>query len=916
MSLSERKGEIVSLLVCFVALVLALTAFYFPLLAEGREYFVSDHTYFFEPFARLIKEAWLAQRPPLWNPYIYCGSPQLANPSPGIFYFPNFLFVAFPYSVALALIQFFHQLVAFAGAYLLSRMLRFSVAASSFVGLTVALSGYFFSLPANYTLPATFAWGLLALYGLASIAQKRNRLAYVVLAILSVHWMLMAGRPEIYVPVFIMFGFLILLMVLNLFKLPGAELEDSELGTSVKLSARIKVTYWQSLAIGLGILMSMTMLLPVFEWSKLSPRASGLDLNQVFNWSCNWYDFLCLAFSQPLGDLQQPRTLFGGAVASRAGYYPFLPSAYIGPVVVTLVFFGLADKTFKYRFYALGAALVAVLLSLGKYTPISTFLLKTLPFLSILRYPVKLLIFVILFLAILAGRGLHALEEGQRSKVAIILSHSVWIIALAIATTFTVAPDWVHGIQPMFSAAFYKALGRPMIFTALIGLIFSLVIAFSKKLKIADKQTLALIVVAALIGSLIVPAFQYRQKTAAPGYFAYEGTLLKKLKLLRQEDAAVKGQEVGDSNEKPSAILPPRLLTVYFDPLRMNADYQDNLPRECVNGEAYMQYCREMLLPNICIDWHQPVTFGYESSETKDYRSTFLKFLHRSSIDTKGATDDELARFCKITSTRYVASSIIGSGKKGPISMLNSRWFKLLEEDSEYNLRLYEVLDTLPRAFIASSWVKRNQEQVLNSFLKGPSLPGSGAYVEEDQTLLPASDWLASFDGANGDSSNGDVAGDSEVRKLSGIAPGEQKLPATSSSGLHPDLQSELRPAQSTSSESSTNKVTILQDQNEHVALSVQCDKDSLVVLNDRFYPGWKAKIDSVPATIYRANGFMRSVYVTKGSHLVEFDYRPDCLRFGLYLAALAIFVTLVLAMVSLAKPAKAVFRFLTTGQK
>lgn len=899
LSLSERKGEIVSLLVCFVALVLALTAFYFPLLAEGREYFVSDHTYFFEPFARLIREGWLAQRPPLWNPYIYCGSPQLANPSPGIFYFPNFLFVAFPYSAALALIQFFHQLVAFACAYLLSRMLRFSVAASSFVGLTVALSGYFFSLPANYTLPATFAWGLLALYGLAAIAQKRNRLAYVVLAILSVHWMLMAGRPEIYVPVFIMFGFLILLMVLNLFKLPGAELEDSELGTSVKLSARIKVTYWQSLAIGLGILMSMTMLLPVYEWSKLSPRASGLDLNQVFNWSCNWYDFLCLAFSQPLGDLQQPRTLFGGAVASRAGYYPFLPSAYIGPVVFTLVFFGLADKTFKYRFYAFGAALVAVLLSLGKYTPISAFLLKTLPFLSILRYPVKLLIFVILFLAILAGRGLHALEEGQRSKVAIILSHSVWSIALAIATTFTFAPDWVHGIQPMFSAAFYKALGRPMIFTALIGLIFSLVIAFSKKLKIADKQTLALIVVAALIGSLIVPAFQYRQKTAAPGYFAYEGTLLKKLKLLRQE--------AGDSDEKPSAILPPRLLTVYFDPLRMNADYQENLPRECVNGEAYMQYCREMLLPNICIDWHQPVTFGYESSETKDYRSTFLKFLHRSSIDTKGATDDELARFCKITSTRYVASSIIGSGKKGPTRMLNSRRFKLLEEDNEYNLRLYEVLDTLPRAFIASSWVKRNQEQVLNSFLKGPSLPGSGTYVEEDQKLLPANDWFASFDGANGDG-----AGEKEVRKISGIAPGEQKLPAASSSELQPESQAAL----STTSEASMSKVTILQDQNEHVALSVQCDKDSLVVLNDRFYPGWKAKIDSVPATIYRANGFMRSVYVTKGSHLVEFDYRPDCLRFGLYLAALAIFVTLVLAMVSLAKPAKAVFRFLTTGQK
>jgi hypothetical protein len=894
---TERKGEIVSLLVCFVALVLALTAYYFPLLVEGREYFVSDHTYFFEPFARFIREAWLAQRPPLWNPYIYCGSPQLANPSPGMFYFPNFLFVAFSYSTALALIQFFHQLVAFAGSYLFSRMLRFSVASSAFVGLTIALSGYFFSLPANYTLPATFAWGVVALYSLASVAQRLNWLAYVVLSIFAVHWMLMAGRPEIYVPFFVMFAFLILLMVLKLFKLPSEELPYGDLGSDLnsdlnsagKISGRIKIAFWQSLAIGLGILMSMAMLLPVYEWSKLSPRASGLDLNQVFNWSCNWYDYLCLAFSQPLGDLQQPHTLFGGAVASRDGYYPFLPSAYIGPIVVTLVFFGLADKTFKYRFYALGAAVVAVLLSLGKHGPVSALLLKALPFLSILRYPVKLLIFVILFLAILAGRGLHSLEEGQRNKVAIILSLSFWSLAAAIATTFSFAPDWVHSVLPRFTSAFYKALGHPMIFTALIGLIFSLFIAFSNKLKIADRQAMALIVVAALIGSLIVPAFQYRQKTALPGYFEYEGVLLKKLKLLREE----KGQPL---------ILPPRLLTVYFDPLKMPRLYQAGLQRECINGEAYMQYCREMLLPNVCIDWHQPVTFGYESAETKDYRATFLKFLHRSSIDKKGASDDELARFCKITSTRYVASSIIGSGKKGPTRLLSKRWFKLLDEEPDYNLRLYEVVETLPRAFVASSWVKRNQEEILSSFLKGPSLPGAGVYIEEDQKLPPASDWFANFDGANGYASADDSASNAELRKLNGIASGEQKLPSSSS--------------ESEPGEGSANKVTFLQDQNEHVALSVQCDKDSMVVLNDRFYPGWKAKIDSVPATIYRANGFMRSVYVTKGSHLVEFDFRPDSLRFGIYLAALATLTTLVFAMVSLAKPAKSLFRFLTTGQK
>jgi hypothetical protein len=843
----------------FIGLALLLAAYYFPQLVQGRQYFISDHTYFFEPFAEFIAQGWASQRLPLWNPYIYCGSPQLANPSPGIFYLPNILFGFFPYSKALALILLFHQLVAYLGGYYLSRLMRFSGTASCFVGLTVALSGYFFSLPANYTLPATFAWGMLAFYGLYSIKRSYGEkiagtisganqlvyLGYVALSALFVHFMLMAGRPEIYVPFFVIFAFLIAITIAR-----GRR-------------SALPVVVWQIVAIVLGVLLSMVMLLPVAEWTRLSPRSTGLDFNQIFNWSSNWYDYLGLLLNQPLGDLQQPHTTFGGLVASRAAYYPFLPSAYIGPVAIALVFYGLCDRTFKPRFLIFAAALVAVLLAMGKYGPLSLLVLKVVPFFTVLRYPVKLLIFVILFLAILAGRGLHALEEGQRSVVARNLNLTLWLTGIAIGALFYFAAPALHGLAPLYPAAFYVALSKPIAAMSSIGLLVTAFISWPN-LKI-EKGSFSLVILAALVGSLAVPAFQCKQKTASNDYFNKNGFLVQRLKSYNQQ-------------LKPGlngAVLPPRVITVYFDPLKMPPSYEKT--KKFAAGEAYMSYCREMLLPNTSLNVGQPITFGYESAETKDFRSTYMKTLHASSIDRAGATDKELAKFLKLTSTAYVASHIIGSGKKGPVRLLNPQFFKVLEEDETHNLRLYQVIDSLPRAYVASSWQRAEQKKILDEITKADvsdCFRQSGTFVEADTRL----------------------ENKAEIeRPEAAVSPGELPLPQNESAG-------------------GKSEVKILQDNPEHVALSVQCEKEGLMVLCDRFYPGWYATIDSVPATIYRANGFMKSVYLAKGSHLVEFDYRPDSLRYGFYLAAFALVSLLIIFFFFIKAQLKMLFNFLTTG--
>ena len=48
----------------------------------------------------------------------------------------------------------------------------------------------------------------------------------------------------------------------------------------------------------------------------------------------------------------------------------------------------------------------------------------------------------------------------------------------------------------------------------------------------------------------------------------------------------------------------------------------------------------------------------------------------------------------------------------------------------------------------------------------------------------------------------------------------------------------------------------------------------SVMLLNDKFDPGWSATVDGQPAPVLRCNFIMRGVYLSPGSHTVELKYR------------------------------------------
>jgi hypothetical protein len=885
---------------CLTAVLLVV--YYAPVLFFQRDFFQSDHCFYFEPFARLIGEGFRAGHLPLWNPYCYSGMPQVANPSPGIFYWPDLLFAVLPYSQAMGWILVIQQLVAFTGAFLLIESLGWGLAAAALAGLIMALNGYMMSLSANYSLPGSAAWGILALYAILNINRPEYdkpgrfgpRAGFICLTAFAVQGMLLAGRPEVYVPFMALIGTLAGFIWLGLLS-PFSSLDISQGESKANFGRRTISFAWSIAAIILGIAISAFVLFPVFEWSKLSPRAGGIKLEHVFYWSSNWYDLLCMLCPQPLGDLQQPSPWLK-LVGSRTTHYPFLPSALVGPVVISLAMLGLGDKTFKERFYMLGGLAAALIMAVGKYGAVSAYILKAVPFLTVLRYPCKLLVVVILFLAVLAARGLYALAEDRLQGWQKKSLCALWLVSTIVASVLAFGAKYCVGHLTTLPEELLHKLGYSLMITSLIGLFVSAAVYCAgdksenlegRKIKLRfAAPSVALLLVFLMVASVFAPSMKNQFRTVAGGFFSRPSFLQETiLKLDRNFNDSITG----------------RYLPLYFDPLKVADGYSPRYPAQI--GEPFMQYARELSLQNTNIDSHLREAFGYESSENQDYRLGYLNTLHISSVDkkpSKDVVDVELARFCTICAVKYVGTQI--ESVKGSCNMLSARYFKLVHEDVPMNFRIYEVLNTFPRAYFAPAYrTIASQKEVIKAVM-APEANINNSWSEFERNAL------IELDSKNDVSTDPFAANVNQDRRAEMVLAGKGE-PAK------PEFKNERVVSMVEAGDLARQPNSFLKDDPEHVSISVKAPADGFFILNDRFYPGWHAVVDTLPQPLYRANGFMRAVYLTKGAHLVEFKYEPESLRNGLLVAGGAFLLLTILALFFLKRPVAHTVQYLSTGK-
>jgi len=73
------------------------------------------------------------------------------------------------------------------------------------------------------------------------------------------------------------------------------------------------------------------------------------------------------------------------------------------------------------------------------------------------------------------------------------------------------------------------------------------------------------------------------------------------------------------------------------------------------------------------------------------------------------------------------------------------------------------------------------------------------------------------------------------------------------------------------------------------VVLDVSAQEDCLLLLQDTWYPGWRATVDGVETPILPTDLGIRAVHLKQGKHEVVMEYRPGSFKLGLGLSLLGI---------------------------
>jgi hypothetical protein len=91
----------------------------------------------------------------------------------------------------------------------------------------------------------------------------------------------------------------------------------------------------------------------------------------------------------------------------------------------------------------------------------------------------------------------------------------------------------------------------------------------------------------------------------------------------------------------------------------------------------------------------------------------------------------------------------------------------------------------------------------------------------------------------------------------------------------------------------------------EHVRITARSSGTGLVVLNERWDPGWVARVDGRPAPVYETDAVLMGVPIRDGEHIIEFIYRPRGLIIGraISLASLAVCTILLVASLRRRRP-------------
>ena len=355
--------------------------FFWDALFTGVVYAQRDLCRYFIPVWNFNVESLRAGQLPFWNPYIFCGTPQLAHPQTCVFYPPTVLFHLF--GVLDGLNPYIAGHVAAAALFMYLWMREWGIGTSGAVlaAFAYALSG---SMLSGIGVPVTLcssAYLPLAMLFLRRTLMHRQLWPAACLA-LTLLLMFLAGDPIVFFGTSVVIGAFVLCRFFE----------------TVVRERRVRpgIVFRPALAMLIFAGCAMFQLLPFLE-SAARSRGAMMPYTEAAMWSFlpqNW-----LGLAVPF--VHDPEAMHWVHMIRQGGVERY----YAG--IATLVFgaYALSGLQKRRTVMCLGLAAIAGVMVMGRSTPLYKILCDLVPFASDVRHPVRYFFIVSFAVSCLAGTG-------------------------------------------------------------------------------------------------------------------------------------------------------------------------------------------------------------------------------------------------------------------------------------------------------------------------------------------------------------------------------------------------------------------------------------------------------------------------------------------------------------------------------
>jgi hypothetical protein len=414
----------------------------------GQIVFHRDSALWLFPARWFVRHALLSGQSPLWNPYQGLGFPLLADPQYALFYPPNWLFLLVPEGLVAHLTSWLglaHLVWGGLGMALLTRRLGACSVGAMVAGLSWAISGHTTSAWLIGTLLLGHAWIPWVAYGFLGLARKEGR-APLIGAVWPLALSLLAG--EIFVSA-------MALVFAGVVVLAGTK--------EIQPTRSMGVTAARAAAAGfIALAIAAVAWLPPLLMVGTTDRARSFDRVSAEIYSHHPLRILEMVAPGALGSPMDAYPAGQWIGEPTAGGAPLLFSSYLGVATLGLVLLGLRRR--RLQLVLSGAALLALVLAFGKYTPMHH-VWRTIffPF-AHMHSPEKYVVLVVAALAPLAGLGasrLLAVEDKPNLWRLLVLGGALAALALTaqwILPAALISDARTAGLRGLLTLALLLAL--------------------------------------------------------------------------------------------------------------------------------------------------------------------------------------------------------------------------------------------------------------------------------------------------------------------------------------------------------------------------------------------------------------------------------------------------------------------------